>query len=492
MERKFSDQELVRRQKLADLEEKGINPWGERFERTHTSKGVKQYAEPYTKEELEANPYRVKIAGRLMFIRKMGKASFAHLQDQDGQIQIFITRDGVGEEVYNLFKSADLGDIVGIEGVVFRTQTNEITIRVEKYTHLVKSLRPLPEKFHGLTDVEERSRRRYVDLIVNEEPRRVAFLRPAILKELRNFMDNLGYVEVETPVLSSLLGGAAARPFVTHHNTLDKDFYLRIATEIPLKKLIVGGMEKVYEIGRLFRNEGMDTTHNPEFTTMEAYLAYGNLDDMYELMENLVRDLAVNVVGKTTLVWNGHEIDLKPSFRKVHMVDLIKEVTGVDFWKEMTIDEAKAIAKEHNIKVEPHFTVGHIINEFFEEFCEATLIQPTFVYGHPLEITPLAKKSSDPRFTLRFELFICSYEMCNAYSELNDPLDQRERFEEQLRARELGDEEANDIDEDFLMALEYGMPPTGGIGIGIDRLVMFLSEQNSIREVILFPTMRDK
>lgn len=490
MKRKFSDQELVRREKLNTLKEKGVNPWGERFVRTHTTKMILEYGENKTKEQLEELPYEVKLAGRLIFIRNMGKAAFANIRDQEGDVQLFITKNNVGDDVFEIFKLADLGDIIGVEGVLFRTKTNELTVRVLKYTHLVKSLHPLPEKYHGLTDIEERYRRRYVDLMVNEEARNIAFARPAIIKGIRNFMDDLGYVEVDTPVLSSILGGANARPFITHHNTLDKDFYLRIATEIPLKKLLVGGMEKVYEIGRLFRNEGMDTTHNPEFTTMEAYLAYGDIEDMYELAEELIRDLAVNVIGKTKYVWNGEEIDVEPKFRKVHMVDLIKEETGIDFWQHYTFEEAKKLAEQHEIKVEPHFTVGHIINEFFEEYCEAKLIQPTFVYGHPIEITPLAKKSDDPRFTLRFELFICGAEIANAYSELNDPLDQRERFEEQLRARELGDEEANELDEEFLNALEYGMPPSGGIGIGIDRLVMFLTEQNSIREVILFPTMR--
>lgn len=492
MEKQYSEQELVRRGKLAKLIEAGVAPFGERFQRTDTSKSIRKYAEGKTREELETNPHMVKFAGRIMFIRKMGKASFFSLQDRDGKMQAFIQRDVVGEETYTLFKTADLGDIVGVEGLVFRTQTDEITVRVEKYTHLTKALRPLPEKFHGLTDIEERFRRRYVDLITNDEARRVAFLRPRIIRGIQNYLDNQGYVEVETPVLNPILGGASARPFITHHNALDRDFYLRIATELPLKRLIVGGMEKVYEIGRLFRNEGMDTRHNPEFTTVEAYLAYGDLEDMFDLAEGMIRTLAQEVVGTMKLEYDGKVIDVEPEFRRVHMVDAIKEKTGIDFWQPMDLETAKKLAADHHIEVEKHFTVGHIINAFFEEFCEKDFIQPTFVYGHPIEISPLTKKSPDPRFTLRFELFINGSELANAYSELNDPIDQRERFKEQLKAREMGDEEANEIDDDFLEALEYGMPPTGGIGIGIDRLVMLLTGMTNIREVILFPTMKTR
>lgn len=492
MERILTEQEIVRRGKINKLIEAGIKPFGSRYLRTDSAETIRAYALEKDKEELEANPHTVAIAGRIMFIRKMGKASFFNIQDQTGKMQAFIQRDIVGEQVYDIFKSADLGDIVGIKGHIMRTQTGEVTVRVSEYTHLVKALKPLPEKFHGLTDIEERYRRRYVDLIMNEEARKVAFLRPKIIRAIQNYFDDQGYVEVETPVLQPILGGANARPFITHHNTLDRDFYLRIATELPLKRLMVGGMEKVYEIGRLFRNEGMDTRHNPEFTTVEAYLAYGDLNDMFDLAEGLIRSVALKVTGSTMLPYGNQQIDVGQPFKRVHMVDAIKEKTGIDFWQHLTLQEAIDLAKKHDVKLEKHFTIGHIINEFFETFCETDLIQPTFVYGHPIEVSPLTSKSDDPRFTLRFELYINASEMANAYTELNDPLDQRARFEDQLKAKELGDEEANEIDEDFLEALEYGMPPAGGIGIGIDRLVMLLTNQASIREVILFPTMRDR
>ncbi|HKM11414.1 MAG: lysine--tRNA ligase [Bacilli bacterium] len=492
MERILTEQEIVRRGKINKLIEAGIKPFGSRYLRTDSAETIRAYALEKDKEELEANPHTVAIAGRIMFIRKMGKASFFNIQDQTGKMQAFIQRDIVGEQVYDIFKSADLGDIVGIKGHIMRTQTGEVTVRVSEYTHLVKALKPLPEKFHGLTDIEERYRRRYVDLIMNEEARKVAFLRPKIIRAIQNYFDDQGYVEVETPVLQPILGGANARPFITHHNTLDRDFYLRIATELPLKRLMVGGMEKVYEIGRLFRNEGMDTRHNPEFTTVEAYLAYGDLNDMFDLAEGLIRSVALKVTGSTMLPYGNQQIDVGQPFKRVHMVDAIKEKTGIDFWQHLTLQEAIDLAKKHDVKLEKHFTIGHIINEFFETFCETDLIQPTFVYGHPIEVSPLTSKSDDPRFTLRFELYINASEMANAYTELNDPLDQRDRFEDQLKAKELGDEEANEIDEDFLEALEYGMPPAGGIGIGIDRLVMLLTNQASIREVILFPTMRDR
>ncbi|MGI6713760.1 MAG: lysine--tRNA ligase [Bacilli bacterium] len=492
MERNLTEQELVRRGKIAKLVEAGIKPFGHRFDRTDSTESIRDFAKNLSKEELEEKLHEISTAGRIMFIRKMGKASFFNIQDQTGQIQAFIQRDNVGDEVYEIFKSADLGDIVGIKGAIMRTKTGEITVKVSEYTHLVKALKPLPEKYHGLTDVEERYRRRYVDLIVNEEARKVAFLRPKIIRAIQHYFDKRGFVEVETPVLQPILGGANARPFVTHHNTLDKDFYLRIATELPLKRLLVGGMEKVYEIGRLFRNEGMSPRHNPEFTTVEAYLAYGNLDDMFTLAEELIREVAIEVTGGTLLPYGDRLIEVGQPFKRVHMVDAIKEKIGVDFWQHITLEEAKLLAKKHGVRVEKHYTTGHIINEFFETFCEDDLIQPTFVYGHPLEVSPLTSKSEDPRFTERFELYINAAEIANAYTELNDPIDQRKRLEDQLKAKELGDEEANEIDEDFLEALEYGMPPAGGIGIGIDRLVMILTNQPSIREVILFPTMRDR
>ena len=492
MPREFSDQELVRRGKAERLSEMGIDPFGEKFVRTDTSETIKQKAGDTPKEELEEKHLHVKTAGRVMFIRIMGKASFFTIQDQAGQIQAFISKEQVGEEVYDLFKTADLGDIVGIEGHIMRTKTGEVTVKVSTYTHIVKALKPLPEKFHGLTDVEERYRRRYVDLIVNDNARRVALTRPRIIRAIQKFLDEKGFVEVETSMLNGVLGGATAKPFITHHNTLNRDFYLRIATELPLKRLLVGGIEKVYEIGRLFRNEGMSTRHNPEFTTIEAYQAYADIEDMFDLCENLFRYLAVTITGDTTLPWGDVMIDVGAPFRRVSMVDLVKDKVGVDFRDEMTFEEAKAIAKKHDVYVEKHWTgVGHILNAFFEEFCEKDLIQPTFVYGHPIEISPLAKKGKDPRFTERFELFVKANELANAFTELNDPIDQYERFLSQLKARELGDEEANEMDDDFVEALEYGMPPAGGIGIGIDRLIMLLTNQTSIREVILFPTMRD-
>ena len=493
MERVLNDQEIVRREKAQELLEKGIDPFGSAFERTSNSKILHDTYDDKTKEELEELVINVKVAGRIMTKRRMGKLGFINLQDKDGQIQIVVNKQVVGDDVYEIFKASDIGDIIGIDGQVMKTKTGELSIRANVYTHLTKALRPLPEKFHGLTDVEERYRRRYVDLIMNEDSKKVAMLRPKIIRAIQHYLDGQGLIEVETPVLQPILGGANARPFVTHHNTLDMDFYLRIATELPLKRLLVGGLEGVYEIGRLFRNEGMSTKHNPEFTTVEAYVAYSDMYGMMDLCENLISSVAKEAIGKEEFEWNGKLISVKPPFKRVHMVDLIKEVTGIDFFKEMTYEEALEIAKENNVKVEKHEnSVGHIINLFFEQFCEETIIQPTFVYGHPLEISPLAKKAKDPRFTERFELFIDGTEYANAFSELNDPIDQKERFENQLKLKELGDEEANEMDIDFVEALEYGMPPAGGIGIGIDRLVMFLTGQESIREVILFPHMRNK
>jgi lysyl-tRNA synthetase class 2 len=490
----LTEQELVRRKKMEDLRAKGIDPFGQKFERTSNSQKLKSEYQDKTKEELaEINAY-VKIAGRIMTKRIKGKVGFMHIQDRYGQIQIYCRYDILGEDTYDLFKSADIGDIVGIGGYVMRTDAGELSVKATSYTHLTKALRPLPEKFHGLQDKEEARRRRYVDLIMNEESRRIAFMRPKIIRAIQQFFDDRGYVEVETPVLTPILGGAAARPFVTHHNTLDMDFYLRIATELPLKRLIVGGMEAVYEIGRLFRNEGMDSNHNPEFTTVEAYLAYGNIDDMMELAESLFEHLALKVLGTTEIEYQGHTISLKAPFARLHMVDGIKRTTGIDFFKITDLDEALALAKEHGIAVPNHQkAVGHIINLFFEKYVEGTIIQPTFVYGHPIEISPLAKKNTqDPRFTDRFELFINNREYANAFTELNDPIDQRERFLAQLKEKELGNDEASEMDVDFIEALEYGMPPTGGIGIGIDRLIMLLTQTDSIRDVLLFPHMRSR
>ena len=491
-ERKLTEQELVRRDKALKLRELGYDPFGSRYDREDYAIDVKEKYESVDHDAFESMTDTVRVAGRIMFIRKMGKASFFSIKDKSGSIQVYISINDVGEDVYTLFKSADIGDIVGVYGKVMKTRTGEVTIKCLEYIPLVKALRPLPEKFHGLTDVEERYRRRYVDLMMNDESRRVAFLRPKIIRSIQNFLDNRDFVEVETPVLSTLLTGASARPFVTHHNSQDLDMYLRIALELPLKRLLVGGMERVYEIGRVFRNEGMDTRHNPEFTMMEVYQAYSDLEGMMDLTEKMFVNIAENVIGKTDYHWNNQDISVKGPWKRISMVDAIKEVTGIDFKKEMTVDEALELAKEHNIEVQEHEkSVGHIINLFFEKYVEETLIQPTFLYGHPVEISPLTKKNKDdPRFVDRFELFIAGREMANAYTELNDPDDQLDRFREQLKEKDLGNVEANDIDMDFIEALEYGMPPAGGIGYGIDRLVMFFTEQESIRDVILFPTMK--
>ena len=492
--REFTEQELVRREKVEKIRELGIDPFGSRFDRDAFANDIKEKYKDVEHDDFENIDDRFTIAGRIMFIRKMGKASFFTIQDKTGSIQIYISINDVGEDSYNLFKSADIGDIVGVYGKVMKTRTGEVTLKCLKYTHLVKSLRPLPEKFHGLTDVEERYRRRYVDLIMNETARKVAMERPKIISCIRKFMDGRGYTEVETPVLNTLLTGASAKPFVTHHNTQDLDMYLRIALELPLKRLLVGGMEAVYEIGRVFRNEGMDPKHNPEFTLMEAYLAYSNLEGMMDQTEDMLKTIANDVYGREVFHWCGYDIDLGKKFKRISMVDAIKEKTEIDFSKKMTVDEALNLAKEHKIEVQDHeHTVGHIINLFFEKYVEETLIQPTFLYGHPVEISPLTKKNpDDPRFVDRFELFIGGKEFANAYTELNDPDDQLARFEDQLKERELGNEEANDIDMDFIEALEYGMPPAGGIGYGIDRLCMLFTEQETIREVILFPTMKNK
>ena len=492
--RELTDQELVRREKALNIRNLGMDPFGQKFERKDFAGDIKEKYADIDHEEFENMTDTATVAGRIMFIRKMGKASFFTIQDKTGKIQIYISINDVGEDVYNLFKTADLGDIVGVKGRVMKTKTGEVTLKCLEYTHLVKALRPLPEKFHGLTDIEERYRRRYVDLIMNDESKKIAFIRPKIIRCIQNFMDNRGFVEVATPVLATLLTGASARPFVTHHNAQDLDMYMRIALELPLKRLLVGGMEAVYEIGRTFRNEGVDPRHNPEFTLMEAYLAYSDLEGMMDLTEGMFQTIAKEVRGTLELEWNDKVINLAGPWKRLHMVDAIKEVTGIDFWKEMSFEEAKALAEERHLPLEDHFTtVGHIINLFFEEYVEETLIQPTFLYGHPVEISPLTKRSKDdPRFVDRFELFIDGKEFANAYTELNDPIDQLARFEDQLKERELGNEEANDIDYDFIEALEYGMPPAGGIGYGIDRLCMLMTGSPSIRDVLLFPHMKNK
>ena len=490
----YTEQELVRREKAEKIREMGIDPFGHRFERNAYSKDIKDKYESIPHDEFENMDDTATVAGRIMFIRKMGKASFFTIQDKLGSIQVYISINDVGEETYNLFKSADLGDIVGVYGRIMKTRTGEVTIKCLEYTHLVKALKPLPEKFHGLTDTEERYRRRYVDLIMNEDARKVAFTRPKIIRCIQNYMDGLGFTEVETPVLTTLLTGASARPFITHHNTQDIDMYLRIALELPLKRLLVGGMEAVYEIGRVFRNEGMDPKHNPEFTLMEAYLAYSDLEGMMDMTEKMFTTIGEKVMGKTIYNWGGNEINIAGPWKRISMCDAIKEVTGIDFSKEMTLDEALELAASHKIEVEEHEkSFGHIVNLFFEKYVEETLIQPTFLYGHPVEISPLTKKNpKDPRFTERFEIYIARKEMANAFTELNDPIDQLERFENQLKEKKLGNDEACEIDYDFVDALEYGMPPAGGIGIGIDRLVMLLTGQESIQEVILFPQMKPR
>ncbi len=496
MENKLTEQEIIRRQKAEDLRALGIDPFGQRFDRNYNTESFKKAYANHTKEELhdEANPEIVKIAGRIMTKRGKGKAGFAHIQDQYGRVQIYVRQDVIGDDAYTIFDKGDLGDIVGVEGTAMITNTGELSIRVTKYIHLTKALRPLPEKYHGLTDIEERYRRRYVDLITNDESKETLILRSKIIASMRNYLNNLGYLEVETPILHPILGGANARPFVTHHNTLDMPFYLRIAPELYLKRLIVGGFDCVYEIGRLFRNEGMDVKHNPEFTTIELYLAYSNLEGMMDLAEDLISSIALETIGKTSVSYGDKEIHLGKGWRRVSMVDLIKEETDIDFSTIYDFEDAKKLALEHHLKVEKHlYGVGHIINLFFEAYCEDKLIQPTFVHSYPIEVSPLTKKvPGDDRFTERFELFIDGREYANAYTELNDPIDQYERFVSQLKEKDLGNDEATEMDIDFVESLEYGMPPTGGIGIGIDRLVMLITNSASIRDVLLFPHMKPR
>lgn len=477
---------LVRREKLDKLKAEGKDPFKiTRFDRTHTSKEIKD-----NYDELEGKD--VTIAGRIMAKRIMGKASFCHIQDSTGKIQSYVSINDLGEESYKAFKEDDIGDIVGITGFVFKTKTGEISIHAKELTLLAKSLRPLPEKFHGLKDTDLRYRQRYVDLIVNPEVKDTFEKRTKIIKTIREILDEKNYIEVETPILNTIPGGASARPFITHHNTLDIDMYLRIATELYLKRLIVGGFDRVYEIGRIFRNEGMDIKHNPEFTTIELYQAYANLEDIMDLTEELVSKVAMKVLGTTKITYQGQEIDLTPGWRRVTMIDAVKEATGVDFHKINTDEEAMEAAKKAGVPVDPIKTTrGDIIVAFFDEKVEETLIQPTIVYEYPIENSPLAKKTdADERMTQRFELFIGGREYANAFSELNDPIDQYERFLNQVKQREAGDDEANMMDMDFVNALEYGMPPTGGVGMGIDRLVMLLTDEASIRDVLLFPTMK--
>ena len=489
----LNDQLRVRREKLHKLTEAGLDPFGKRFERTHTAKELINLYDQLSKEELDEKDISVTIAGRIKTKRGKGKAGFAHIQDLTGQIQLYVRKDAVGDDQYDVFDTADLGDIVGITGDVFKTQVGELSIKVKSFEILTKSLRPLPEKFHGLKDVEQRYRQRYLDLIMNPESKETFIARSQIIRSMRRYLDDQGYLEVETPMMHSIPGGASARPFVTHHNALDIPLYMRIAIELHLKRLIVGGLEKVYEIGRVFRNEGVSTRHNPEFTMIELYEAYADYNDIMNLTENLIAHIAQDVLGTTTVPYGDQQIDLKPRWTRLHMVDAIKEYVGVDFWKKIDVEEARQLAKEHGVEIKDNMLYGHIVNEFFEQKIEEKLIQPTFIYGHPVEISPLAKKNpEDPRFTDRFELFIVAREYANAFTELNDPIDQKGRFEEQLKEREQGNDEAHLMDEDFIEALEYGMPPTGGLGIGIDRLVMLLTNSPSIRDVLLFPQMRNK
>ena len=489
----LNDQLLVRRQKMEDLRENGLDPFGSRYERTHLSNEIREVFEELTKEDLDETVHEVKIAGRIMTKRGKGKAGFAHIQDLGGQIQIYVRQDAIGEEAYALFDNADLGDIVGVKGNVFKTKVGELSIKATEFTFLTKALRPLPDKFHGLKDIEQRYRQRYLDLISSEESREMFITRSRIIQSMRRYLDEKGFLEVETPMLHSIAGGATARPFITHHNALDMTLYMRIAIELHLKRLIVGGLEKVYEVGRVFRNEGISTRHNPEFTMMELYEAYADYNDIMELTENMIAYMAEDVLGTTQVQYGDDIIDLSPGWKRLHMADAVKEYTGVDFWKEMTKEEAHALAKEHGVEVAGMMEVGHVLNEFFEQKVEELLVQPTFIYGHPVEISPLAKKNpEDGRFTDRFELFIVRREHANAFTELNDPIDQRARFEAQMVEKEQGNDEAHEMDEDFVEALEYGLPPTGGLGIGIDRLVMLLTNAQSIRDILLFPQMRSK
>jgi lysyl-tRNA synthetase class 2 len=483
----------IRRNKLGELRALGIDPFGSKFNRTHQAGDIVAEYSDLSKEELDERAIEVSLAGRIMTKRGMGKAAFANLQDLSGKIQIYVREDSIPGHKFQAFDLLDIGDIIGVKGVVFKTKTGETSVKVMDLEVLTKSLLPLPDKFHGLKDVETRYRQRYVDLIVNPDVQKTFISRSRIIQSMRRYLDDRGYLEVETPTLHSIAGGAAARPFITHHNALDMQLYMRIAIELHLKRLIVGGLEKVYEIGRVYRNEGISTRHNPEFTMIELYEAYADYKDIMRLTEELIAHITQEVHGTTKITYQGQEVDLTPAWRRVSMTDLIRETVGVDFKVQMSDEEAHALAKEHKVPVEKHMTFGHIVNAFFETFCEHTLIQPTFVTGHPVAISPLAKKNeSDPRFTDRFELFIVAREHANAFTELNDPIDQRERFEAQMTEKEAGNDEAHEMDDDFIRALEYGMPPTGGLGIGIDRLVMLLTDAPSIRDVLLFPHMRDR
>jgi len=487
----MNDQMRVRLEKMNAMRDQGLDPFGERFERSTDTESIRKAFGDHEKEQLAELKPEVAIAGRVMTTRRKGKVGFTNVQDVKGQVQLYVRKDDVGEEAYEIYKTCDLGDIIGVRGHVFKTNVGELSIHVTEFILLTKALRPLPDKYHGLKDVEQRYRQRYLDLITNQESRETFIARSKVIRGIRQYLDSLGYLEVETPMLHTIAGGASARPFITHHNALDMTLYMRIAIELHLKRLIVGGLEKVYEIGRVFRNEGISTRHNPEFTMIELYEAYADYKDIMDLTENLIAHVAQEVLGTTQVTYGEDVIDLSVGWKRAHMADLVKEATGVDFFEQISAEKAHELAEEHGIEVQPHMSTGHIMNEFFEQKVEETLVQPTFVYGHPVEISPLAKKNpEDPRFTDRFELFIVRREHANAFTELNDPIDQRERFEAQLVEKEAGNDEAHEMDNDFIEALEYGMPPTGGLGIGIDRLVMLLTNAPSIRDVLLFPTMR--
>nr|WP_283679356.1 lysine--tRNA ligase [Lentilactobacillus sp. Marseille-Q4993] len=490
-DKEMNDQLRVRREKMNELREEGIDPFGHRFERTDLAQELHDKYENEDKDELMDQNKKVTIAGRMMSKRGKGKVGFADLRDRSGRIQIYVRKDIVGEDVYHIFKRSDIGDHLGISGQLIKTDMGELTVRAESVTFLSKALRPLPDKYHGLQNQEQIYRQRYLDLIANPDSFERFKKRSKIISAVRSYLDGNEFLEVETPVLHNQAGGANARPFITHHNALNIDLYLRIALELHLKRLIVGGFERVYEIGRVFRNEGMDTRHNPEFTMLESYAAYFDFKDVMDETEGIFKAAAAAVTDGGIVEYQGHTIDLNKEFKRQHMVDAVKEYTGVDFWQQMSDDDAKKLADEHGVHYEKYWKVGHIINAFFEDLVQPKLEQPTFIYGHPVEISPLAKKNADdPRFTDRFELYILTNEFANAFTELNDPIDQRQRFEAQVKEREEGNDEAEGIDEDYIEALEYGMPPTGGLGIGIDRLVMFLTDAPSIRDVLLFPTMR--
>ncbi|QEH61218.1 lysyl-tRNA synthetase [Spiroplasma chinense] len=496
-ERSFTEQEQIRRSKYEKLVEEGRDPFRETyFDRTHNAAQLIEQFDSFSKEELTTKQdQEISIAGRIRLFREAGKkAIFANIQDLSGSVQIYVRQDELGEEEFEYFRDLDLGDIIGVSGIMMKTDHGELTVRVKKAVLLTKALKPLPDKHAGIADIEERYRRRYVDLIVNPETRDVFIKRAKVIRTIQSILDEKGYMEVETPILHQIRGGASAKPFSTHYNALDSEFYLRIATELHLKRCIVGGFEGVYEIGRIFRNEGISTRHNPEFTSIEIYVAYKNMEFIMDLSEEIFRQCATAVNGTTKVNYGGHDLDLGKPFKRWHMVDAIKEITGVDFWEKMSVEQAAALAKEKGIKVEKHqMSVGHIINLFFEEFVEDKIVEPTFVYGHPVEISPLAKiNAEDNRFTDRFELFIIGREYANAFSELNNPIDQFERFLEQVKEADAGNDEANDMDIDFVEALEYGMPPTGGIGIGIDRLVMLLTNSESIKDVLLFPQLKQR